>query len=189
MMDTILTLLTPSTILFAFLGLFVGMATGVLPGFGPSGAMGILFPMTFYMAPHEALIVLFAIYYGSQYGDNIAATTMRIAHGSSIVICQDGYELAKQGKAGKALAIGAISTLVAGLPSRSVSHRLASVGVGVEFRQPRIRGHHFLRNRASHRRPTRIPALGVVGRRWAWSRARVYWHRSRYRRKPMDYGH
>lgn len=126
MMDTILTLLTPSTILFAFLGLFVGMATGVLPGFGPSGAMGILFPMTFYMAPHEALIVLFAIYYGSQYGDNIAATTMRIAHGSSIVICQDGYAMAKQGKAGKALAIGAISTLVAGLTSLAMVSVIAS---------------------------------------------------------------
>src|SRR5690606_30082934 len=85
------------------------------PGLGPTATIALLLPITFYLEPVTALIMLAGIYYGSQYGGSTTAILVRIpGESASVVTCLDGYEMAKQGRAGAALAVAALSSLLAG---------------------------------------------------------------------------
>lgn len=106
----------PTNLLFAFLGCVLGTLVGVLPGLGPAAATAILVPLTFDLGPVPAIIMLSAIYYGTQYGGTITSVLVNVPGESATVItCLDGHPMAKQGRAGAALGIAAIGSLVAGL--------------------------------------------------------------------------
>jgi putative tricarboxylic transport membrane protein len=93
----------------------MGTLVGVLPGIGPVGAISILLPVTFRMDPITAVIMLAGIYYGSQYGGSTTSILVNIpGEVSSIVTCLDGYQMAKQGRAGPALGIAAFGSFIAG---------------------------------------------------------------------------
>jgi putative tricarboxylic transport membrane protein len=107
--------LQPANILFCFLGVLVGTLVGVLPGIGPVGAISILLPVTFRMSPIAAIIMLAGIYYGAMYGGSTTSILVNIpGEAASVVTCLDGYEMAKQGRAGAALGIAAFGSFIAG---------------------------------------------------------------------------
>lgn len=113
--DGFLVALKPINLIFCFLGTFLGTIIGVLPGLGPAAAITMLLPLTFGMEPISAFIMLAGIYYGSQYGGSTTAILIRTpGESSSIVTTFDGYAMAKQGRAGAALAICAIGSFIAG---------------------------------------------------------------------------
>ena len=103
-------------LLFAFLGCILGTIVGVLPGLGPVSAVAILFPLTTYLPPEGMVIALAAIYYGAMYGGSTTAILMNIpGEVSSVPTALDGFAMAKQGRAGPALAISAIVSFEAGI--------------------------------------------------------------------------
>src|SRR5712671_1869041 len=105
-------------LLYCFIGVSVGTLIGVLPGIGPLGTIAILLPITFNVAPVGALIMLAGIYYGAQYGGSTTAILVNLpGETSSVVTCIDGYQMARQGRAGPALAIAAIGSFFAGCVS------------------------------------------------------------------------
>ena len=107
--------LTPASLAFAFAGVFIGTIVGVLPGIGPITAIALLIPLSFGMEPVHGLIMLSGIYYGSMYGGSISATLIRTpGEVASVVTAIDGYEMARRGRAGPALATAAIGSFVAG---------------------------------------------------------------------------
>jgi putative tricarboxylic transport membrane protein len=107
--------LQPSHILYCFLGVLMGTLVGVLPGIGPVGSMSILLPVTFRMDPTGAIIMLAGIFYGAQYGGSTTSILVNIpGEATSIVTCLDGYQMAKQGRAGPALGIAAFGSFIAG---------------------------------------------------------------------------
>ena len=107
--------LEPSNLLFCFLGVLIGTLVGVLPGIGAPGTIAILLPATFRMSPVSAIIMLAGIYYGSQYGGSTTSILVNIpGEATSVVTCLDGYEMAKQGRAGPALGIAAFASFIAG---------------------------------------------------------------------------
>lgn len=98
--------LTFTTLAFCLLGVTVGMLIGVLPGIGSMAAISMLMPLTFYLEPGQALIMLAGIYYGAQYGNSITSILLNVpGTPSSAVTALDGYPLSKQGKAGPAIFI------------------------------------------------------------------------------------
>jgi len=106
---------TPANLWYCFLGALVGTLIGVLPGLGPIATMAMLLPLTYYLEPTGALIMLAGIYYGAQYGGSTTAILMRLpGESSSVVTCLDGYEMARQGRAGTALATAALASFLAG---------------------------------------------------------------------------
>lgn len=110
------TVLTPTNLGFALLGCILGMLVGVLPGFGPAAATALLLPVTFALEPVTAIIMLAAILYGAAYGGTITAVLINVpGETSSVATSLDGYQMAKQGRAGPALAIAAIGSFVGGL--------------------------------------------------------------------------
>src|SRR5687767_2053562 len=107
--------LTPANLAWLFLGVMVGMVVGIIPGFGPSAALAILLPVTFGMNPNSAVIMLAAIYYGSQYGGTITSILLNTpGESSSVASTFDGYPLAQQGRAGPALVMQAVASFVGG---------------------------------------------------------------------------
>lgn len=107
--------LTPINIVACFLGAFLGTITGVLPGIGPAAAMALLLPVTFGLPPTTSLIMLAGIYYGAMYGGSTTSILLNMpGETASMVTCFDGYQMAKKGRAGAALAISAIGSWVAG---------------------------------------------------------------------------
>ncbi|HZP96661.1 MAG TPA: tripartite tricarboxylate transporter permease [Candidatus Limnocylindria bacterium] len=105
----------PQNLLFAFIGCALGTAVGVLPGIGSAAAIAILLPVTFNLAPTPAIIMLAAIFYGTNYGGTITSVLMNMpGEAASVVTCMDGYEMAKRGRAGAALAIAAIGSFIGG---------------------------------------------------------------------------
>ncbi len=107
--------LTPTNLLFALIGSTLGTLVGVLPGIGPTSGIAILLPLTSFLPPTPAIIMLAAIYYGAMYGGSTTAILVNIpGEISSVVTTLDGYQMARQGRAGPALAIAAISSFVAG---------------------------------------------------------------------------
>lgn len=109
------TALTLQNIFWALVGCFIGTLVGVLPGIGPASGIAILLPLTTVLPPTSAIIMMAAIYYGAMYGGSTTAIVVNIpGEASSVPTAIDGYEMAKQGKAGPALAICAISSFVAG---------------------------------------------------------------------------
>ncbi|WP_341912333.1 tripartite tricarboxylate transporter permease [Ferrovibrio terrae] len=100
---------------FCLLGAVIGTAIGVLPGIGPIPTIALLLPFTFGLEPASAMIMLAGIFYGAQYGGSTTAILVNVpGETSSVVTCIDGHEMAKQGRAGAALAIAAISSFFAG---------------------------------------------------------------------------
>lgn len=102
-------------LLFCFAGVMIGTLVGVLPGISPLTTVAMLLPFTFGLPPASALIMLAGIFYGAQYGSSTAAILVNVpGETSSIVTCLDGYQMARQGRAGSALAIAAIASFFAG---------------------------------------------------------------------------
>src|SRR5512136_70773 len=107
--------LTWQNLFWALMGCLIGTLVGVLPGIGPASGIAILLPMTTVLPPTSAIIMMAAIYYGAMYGGSTTAIVVNIpGEASSVPTALDGYEMAKQGKAGPALAISAISSFFAG---------------------------------------------------------------------------
>jgi len=105
----------PINFLFCGIGVFVGTLVGVLPGIGPAGAMALLLPATYKFSPTSTLILLAGIYYGVQYGGSTTSILINIpGEASSVITCIDGYQMARQGRAGPALGIAAIGSFIAG---------------------------------------------------------------------------
>src|SRR6187399_222262 len=108
----------PYNILFCLLGALVGTLVGVLPGIGTVATIAMLLPITFGLPPVGALIMLAGIYYGAQYGGSTTSVLVNIpGEATSVVTTLDGFQMAKQGRAGAALAIAAIGSFFAGCVS------------------------------------------------------------------------
>ena len=102
-------------LLFCLAGVLIGTLVGVLPGISPLTTVAMLLPFTFGLPPTSAMIMLAGIFYGAQYGSSTAAILVNVpGETSSIVTCIDGYQMARQGRAGSALAIAAIASFLAG---------------------------------------------------------------------------
>src|SRR4029078_13418819 len=98
-----------------FVGVLLGTLIGVLPGIGPIATISMLLPATFLLPPVSALIMLRGIDYGAQYGGSPRAILVNLrGEVSSVVTCLDGYQMARQGMAGKALGIAALGFFFAG---------------------------------------------------------------------------
>lgn len=106
---------TLSNLLMCFFGVLVGTLIGVLPGIGPIATIAMLLPLTYTLEPVGALIMLAGIFYGAQYGGSTTAILVNIpGEASSVITTIDGYQMARQGRAGPALAIAGIGSFVAG---------------------------------------------------------------------------
>src|SRR4051812_22466032 len=100
-----------TNLLYAFLGCLLGTLIGVLPGLGPLATIAMLLPITYALPPEAALIMLAGIYYGAQYGGSTTAIVVNLpGESSSVVTTIDGYQMAKQGRAGVALSPAAIGS-------------------------------------------------------------------------------
>ena len=109
------TALSLQNLLFCFLGVITGTLVGVLPGISPLNTTAILLPFTFGLPPASAMIMLAGIFYGAQYGGSTTAILVNVpGETSAVMTCQDGYQMARQGRAGPALAIAAIASFFAG---------------------------------------------------------------------------
>jgi TctA family transporter len=109
------TALTLSNLMYCLIGVFLGTAIGVLPGLGPTATIAMLLPATFALPPISSLIMLAGIYYGAQYGGSTTAILVNLpGESSSVVTAIDGYQMARQGHAGKALATAGIGSFFAG---------------------------------------------------------------------------
>ncbi|HEY7760620.1 MAG TPA: tripartite tricarboxylate transporter permease, partial [Burkholderiales bacterium] len=107
--------LTWHNIAFCFIGVVLGTLVGVLPGIGPVATIAMLLPITFHFEPASALIMLAGIYYGAQYGGSTSAILVNLpGEVSSVVTTLDGYQMARQGRAGPALATAALASFFAG---------------------------------------------------------------------------
>jgi putative tricarboxylic transport membrane protein len=107
--------LDPTNILYCFIGVLLGTLVGVLPGIGPTATIAMLLPITFSLSPAGALIMLAGIYYGAQYGGSTTAILINLpGESSSAVTAIDGYQMAKKGRAGPALATAALGSFFAG---------------------------------------------------------------------------
>jgi putative tricarboxylic transport membrane protein len=105
----------PVNILLCLIGALVGTLVGVLPGIGTIATVAMLLPITFGLPPVGALIMLAGIYYGAQYGGSTTSILVNIpGEAGSVVTALDGFQMAKQGRAGPALAIAAIGSFFAG---------------------------------------------------------------------------
>lgn len=106
---------TPLNLLYCLGGVFVGTLIGVLPGLGPTATIAMLLPVTFGLPPVSALIMLAGIYYGAQYGGSTTAILINLpGESSSVVTALDGYQMARQGRAGLALSTAALGSFFAG---------------------------------------------------------------------------
>lgn len=106
---------TPINLLYCFIGVVLGTAIGVLPGIGPVATIAMLLPATYALPPVSALIMLAGIYYGAAYGGSTTAILVNLpGESSSVVTVIDGYQMARQGRAGPALAAAGIGSFFAG---------------------------------------------------------------------------
>ena len=102
-------------LLYCLIGVLLGTLIGVLPGIGPTATIAMLLPVTFGLSPITAMIMLAGIYYGAQYGGSTTSILVNIpGEAASVVTCLDGYQMARQGRAGPALAASAIGSFFAG---------------------------------------------------------------------------
>lgn len=103
----------PVNLLYCFFGVFLGTVVGVLPGIGALAAISLLLPLSYHLEPTAAIIMLAGVYYGAQYGGSTASILLNLpGTPSSAVTCLDGYPMARQGKAGVALFVTTIASLV-----------------------------------------------------------------------------
>ena len=105
----------PINLIYCFWGVLVGNLIGVLPGIGPAGTMALLLPFTAGASPVAGIIMLAGIFYGAMYGGSITSILVNIpGEAASVVTCLDGYQMARQGRAGPALGISAFGSFIAG---------------------------------------------------------------------------
>jgi putative tricarboxylic transport membrane protein len=132
----------PKYLLYCFIGCFWGTIVGVLPGLGPLAGMALLLPLTFSLDPSGAVIMLSGIFYGAMYGGSTTSILMRIpGEAASVVTCIDGYEMARNGRAGAALTIAALGSFFGGVVSviglmllaPTVAQAMLSIGPAAEF--------------------------------------------------------
>jgi putative tricarboxylic transport membrane protein len=110
--------LSPSILLYAFVGCIVGTLVGVLPGVGPLAGISLLLPATFGLNATSAMVLLAGIYYGAMYGGSTTSILMRIpGEAASVMTCIDGYAMTRKGRGGPALAVAAAGSYVAGTVS------------------------------------------------------------------------
>src|ERR671939_946600 len=131
--------LTPANLGFALVGCLVGTMIGVLPGIGPVATVAMLIPLTFHLEPISGLIMLAGIFYGAQYGGSTTAILVNLpGETSSVVTCIDGHQMARQGKAGAALAIAALGSFFAGTVATGIIATFAPplARVGQSFGAP-----------------------------------------------------
>ncbi len=129
------TALTLSNLFYAFVGCMIGTLIGVLPGIGPIATLAMLLPMTYALEPTSALIMLAGIYYGAQYGGSTTAILVNLpGESSSVVTCLDGYQMARRGRAGAALAVAALGSFFAGSVATVVVAGLAGPMVELAFK-------------------------------------------------------
>src|SRR5690606_29225620 len=108
----------PANIAFCFVGVLLGTMIGVLPGIGPLATISMLLPLTFGLSPTTSLIMLAGIFYGAQYGGSTTAILVNLpGEASSTVTMIDGYQMARRGRAGPALAAAALGSFFAGTVS------------------------------------------------------------------------
>ncbi len=109
------TALSLQNLFFCFLGVIIGTIVGVLPGISPLNTTAMLLPFTFGLPPASAMIMLAGIFYGAQYGGSTTAILVNVpGETSAVMTCLDGYQMARQGRAGPALAIAAVGSFFAG---------------------------------------------------------------------------
>ena len=107
--------LSLQNVLYCFIGVMVGTLIGVLPGIGPMATIAMLLPLTYNVPPVAAMIMLAGIYYGAMYGGSTTSILVNLpGETASVITCIDGYQMARQGRAGAALAISAIGSFFAG---------------------------------------------------------------------------
>lgn len=107
------TAISPINLMYCFLGVFLGTLIGVLPGIGALAAVSMLLPVTFYIPPTTALVMLAGVYYGAEYGGSIASILLNLpGTPSAAVTCLDGYPMTKEGRAGVALFMTTIASFV-----------------------------------------------------------------------------
>jgi putative tricarboxylic transport membrane protein len=126
-------------VFFCFVGTLAGTLVGVLPGVGPLATIALLLPITFSMSPDSALIMLAGIYYGAQYGGSTTAILLNLpGEASSAITTLDGYQMARRGRAGQALAAAALASFFAGTVSTLVVALFAEplTSVAMAFRPP-----------------------------------------------------
>jgi len=105
----------PVNLWYTFIGCFMGTVIGVLPGIGPAAGIGLLLPITYGMNPTSALIMMAGIYYGAMYGGSTTSILINTpGEASSVMTALDGFQMARQGRAGAALAVSAIASFIAG---------------------------------------------------------------------------
>jgi putative tricarboxylic transport membrane protein len=120
------TALTLENVMWCFVGVLMGTVIGVLPGLGSTTGVAILLPLTLSLEPVTALIMLAGIYYGCQYGGTITSVLISTpGEASTVVTTLDGYQMARRGRAGAALAISAIGSFVAAIVSLALLMALA----------------------------------------------------------------
>jgi len=105
----------PMNFLFCFLGVLLGTLIGVLPGLGPGPTISLLLPLTYHLDPVTSIIMVAGIYYGAKYGGSTTSILLNIpGEVDSVATCLDGYQMARQGRAGPALGISAFGSFIAG---------------------------------------------------------------------------
>jgi putative tricarboxylic transport membrane protein len=108
--------LTLYNLFFCFIGVTVGQFIGVLPGIGPVAGTAVLIPLTFGMDPTPAIIMLAGIFYATMYGGTITSVLINTpGESASVITCIDGYQMARQGRAGAALGVAAIGSFIGGV--------------------------------------------------------------------------
>ena len=132
-------ILQPANLLFCFIGAVIGTVVGVLPGIGPLGALSILLPATFRMTPVESIVMFAGVYYGAMYGGSTTSILLNIpGETASIVTCIDGYQMARQGRAGPALGMSAMGSFIGGTVAILLTMLLAVpiINVALKFSAP-----------------------------------------------------
>lgn len=127
--------LSLDNLFYCFIGVLLGTAIGVLPGLGPLATIAMLLPITYALQPVAALIMLAGIYYGAQYGGSTSAILVNLpGEITSVATCLDGYQMARRGRAGAALAIAALGSFFAGTVATVVVAAFAPILTEIAFK-------------------------------------------------------
>ena len=126
--------LQPQVLMYCFIGVLLGTFVGVLPGIGPLAAISLLLPITYYIDPTSAIVMLAGVYYGAEYGGSTASILLNLpGTTANAITCLDGHPMAKQGRAGVALFMTTIASLIGGLVGVMAlvlfSHAIVEIGL------------------------------------------------------------
>jgi len=133
------TALTPGNLFATFIGCLLGQFIGILPGIGPAAGIALLLPITFGVNATTALMMLSGIMYGAMYGGTLTSVLINVpGEAASVMTAVDGYQLAKQGRAGAALSVAAIGSFLAGIGAVLLLAFLCPLlgGVALKFNAP-----------------------------------------------------